>query len=254
MHAVTMHATDDELWMDEVDESTDANERSGCVAPILLPDEYNLRGVSVLDVWPKPRSYERLRRLVDIVVSAFLIAVLSPLMVAVAVAIRLTSPGPAIFKQRRAGLLGKPFTMYKFRSMRPAIADDAELLRHPAGRNGPAFKLAHDPRVTTIGRWIRKASIDELPQLFNIFKGDMTLVGPRPLPLDEVCLERFSERARLSVVPGLTGLWQVSGRADLPYDEWIELDLYYVQHRSTLLDFQILMRTVPAVLSGKGAY
>jgi lipopolysaccharide/colanic/teichoic acid biosynthesis glycosyltransferase len=240
--------------MNEVDESTDAGDRSGFVAPILLPDEYNLRGVSILDVWPKPKSYDRLRRAMDIVASAFLIVALSPLMLAVAVAIRLSSRGPVIFRQRRAGLLGKPFTMYKFRSMRPAIADDAELLRHPVGRNGPAFKLARDPRVTAVGRWIRRASIDELPQLFNILKGDMTLVGPRPLPLDEVCLERFSERARLSVVPGLTGLWQVSGRADLPYEEWIELDLYYVQHRSTLLDMQILLRTIPAVLSGKGAY
>jgi lipopolysaccharide/colanic/teichoic acid biosynthesis glycosyltransferase len=144
--------------------------------------------------------------------------------------------------------------MYKFRSMRNGAADERQLLN---GWNdlceGPCFKLRNDPRLTPVGRFLRQSSIDELPQLFNVLRGEMTLVGPRPLPLDEVCTGTPAERKRLSIKPGLTCLWQISGRCEIPYREWMLLDLYYIEHKSLLLDLEILVKTVPAVLSRRGA-
>jgi len=176
-------------------------------------------------------------------------------MLAVAVAIKLTSRGPVLFRHQRAGMNGRPFTMYKFRSM-----VDGAHEHHPRrdGLNdmleGPVFKLHDDPRLTRIGRFLRRTSIDELPQLFNILRGEMALVGPRPLPLEEVMLTTPAERRRIQVVPGLTCLWQISGRCEIPYSEWVQLDLLYIQNRSLLLDLEILLKTVPAVLSCRGAY
>lgn len=173
----------------------------------------------------------------------------------VAILIKLTSPGPVFFKQKRAGLNGKPFTMYKFRSM---VSNAEQLKQEIASLNemsGPVFKVTNDPRVTGVGRFLRKCSLDELPQLFNVLVGDMSLVGPRPLPVDEV--NRFDDlahRRRLSVKPGLTCLWQVRGRNGVSdFKEWVRLDLEYIDHWSLWLDIKILWWTIPVVLLGKGA-
>ncbi len=177
-----------------------------------------------------------------------------PMLIA-ALAVKFTSKGPIIFRQERSGRYGKPFTMYKFRSMyQGAEARQAEL----AGQNqmsGPVFKLENDPRITPVGRFLRKWSIDELPQLFNVLKGEMSLVGPRPLPIYEV--QKFGEtaqRRRLSVKPGLTCLWQISGRNELKdFNEWVKLDLEYIDNWSLWLDIKILLLTIPVVLMGHGA-
>jgi exopolysaccharide biosynthesis polyprenyl glycosylphosphotransferase len=173
----------------------------------------------------------------------------------VAVVIKLTSPGPVLFRQQRAGLNGRPFTIYKFRTM----VSNAEQLKHELAAmnemSGPVFKVSADPRVTGVGRVLRKYSVDELPQLWNVLRGEMSLVGPRPLPVDEV--KQFSDlahRRRLSVKPGLTCLWQISGRNDVSdFRDWVRLDLEYIDHWSLWLDLKILCRTVPIVLTGAGA-
>ncbi|HEV3410104.1 MAG TPA: sugar transferase [Chthoniobacterales bacterium] len=196
-----------------------------------------------------------IKGMIDRIGAFLLLVVLAIPMLLVALMIRLTSKGSAIFRQQRAGKHGKPFTMYKFRSM----ADDAEQ-RHadllPFNQmNGPVFKLDDDPRITPFGRWLRRTSFDETPQLFNVLMGDMSLVGPRPLPLYEV--ERFentAQRRRLSVKPGLTCLWQIRGRNEVKdFRDWVKLDLEYIDKWSLGLDFKILARTVPAVVFGAGA-
>ena len=172
-----------------------------------------------------------------------------------ALIIRITSPGPVIFRQRRAGKYGKPFVMYKFRSM----TDDAEMRRaelEPFNQmSGPVFKVESDPRITPFGRWLRRSSFDELPQLWNVLMGNMSLVGPRPLPLYEVeKFENTAQRRRLSVKPGLTCLWQISGRNQVrDFRDWVRLDLDYIDRWSLALDFKILLRTIPAVILGLGA-
>lgn len=180
---------------------------------------------------------------------------LAPLMLLIALLIRLTSPGPILFRQERCGLHGKPFVMLKFRTM----VTNAEQLRHELESlnemQGPVFKLSRDPRVTPIGRMLRKYSLDELPQLINVLRGEMSLVGPRPLPVNEVArFDDVSHRRRLSVKPGLTCLWQISGRNEVSdFREWVRLDLEYIDHWSLWLDLKILLRTIPAVLQGTGA-
>ena len=176
-------------------------------------------------------------------------------MAVVALMIRITSPGPVIFRQQRAGKHGKPFTMYKFRSM----SNDAEMRRaelEPFNQmNGPVFKVEADPRITPLGRWLRRSSFDELPQLVNVLMGDMSLVGPRPLPVYEVeKFENTAQRRRLSVKPGLTCLWQISGRNQVKdFRDWVKLDLDYIDRWSLGLDLKILLRTIPAVFMGLGA-
>jgi exopolysaccharide biosynthesis polyprenyl glycosylphosphotransferase len=191
----------------------------------------------------------------DFIGALALLALFALPMVVVAIIIRLTSPGPVMFKQQRAGLHGSPFTMFKFRTM----VTNAEQLQQELARlnemSGPVFKLSRDPRVTAFGWWLRKWSVDELPQLFNVLRGEMSLVGPRPLPVDEV--RRFDDvahRRRLSVKPGLTCLWQVSGRNQISdFREWVRLDLQYIDNWSLWLDCKILIRTIPVVLLGRGA-
>lgn len=195
------------------------------------------------------------KRALDLVGATVGLALCSWLFLAVFVAVRLTSPGPVIFRQLRGGKHGKPFTMYKFRTMHTdAEMRRAELLAMNQ-MTGPVFKVERDPRVTTIGRWLRRLSIDELPQLFNVLRGEMSLVGPRPLPLYEV--ERFehaAQRRRLSVPPGLTCLWQISGRNEITdFRDWVRLDLLYIDNWSLWLDIKILLKTIPAVLLGMGA-
>lgn len=201
------------------------------------------------------RSAYLLKRLIDISASAAGLLLLSPLLLAVAAAIRLESPGPVLFKQVRVGRWGKLFNMYKFRSMYV----DAEQRKKALTANnemagGVLFKMKYDPRMTRVGRKIRKASIDELPQLWNVLVGDMSLVGPRPPVPSEVDQYSLADRRRLEVIPGITCLWQVSGRSDIPFERQVELDVQYIESQSFLTDLRILLATIPAVLLGKGAY
>jgi exopolysaccharide biosynthesis polyprenyl glycosylphosphotransferase len=194
------------------------------------------------------------KRLLDLVLAGASLIILFPLLLLVALAIRITSPGPAIFRQMRSGRRGRPFEMSKFRSM----FSDAEQRRAEFEAynqmHGPVFKVNNDPRITSIGRFLRRYSIDEMPQLWNVLAGDMSLVGPRPLPVYEVKnFEDASQRRRLSVQPGITGLWQVNGRNKVRnFEDWVRLDLEYIDNWSLYLDFYILLRTVPCVLLGDG--
>jgi exopolysaccharide biosynthesis polyprenyl glycosylphosphotransferase len=196
-----------------------------------------------------------IKELIDRVSAFTALVVLAVPLAIVALIIRVTSPGPVIFRQKRAGKHGKPFVMYKLRSM----SDDAEMRRaelEPFNQmHGPVFKVESDPRITPFGHWLRRTSIDELPQLVNVLMGDMSLVGPRPLPLYEVeKFENTAQRRRLSVKPGLTCLWQISGRNQVrDFRDWVKLDLDYIDRWSLALDFKILLRTVPAVIMGLGA-
>lgn len=193
------------------------------------------------------------KRAMDVVGAVGLLAALMPVLAGVSLAVRLTSPGPVIFKQKRAGLGGRPFTFYKFRTMfEGAEARKAELLERNE-MSGPVFKIAADPRVTPLGRILRRTSLDELPQLVNVLLGDMTLVGPRPPTLDEVPRYRPWHRHRLDVTGGITCLWQVSGRCTIAFEEWMRMDARYIQRRSPSTDVVLLWKTIGAVVSGKGA-
>jgi exopolysaccharide biosynthesis polyprenyl glycosylphosphotransferase len=193
------------------------------------------------------------KTLQDRLLAALLLAILSPLLLAIALLVRLFVGSPLLFVQRRGGLFGRPFSMVKFRTMRVGADAERAALLDRNEMDGPVFKLTHDPRVTRFGRLLRRTSLDELPQLFNVLAGHMSLVGPRPLPVDETAALRDGHRRRLSMRPGLTCLWQVSGRNDLSFKEWMALDLKYVDSWSLGLDLAILLRTLPAILSGRGA-
>lgn len=197
---------------------------------------------------------QRLKRALDLLLATMALLVLFPIMAITALAIKLESPGPIIFRQTRVGKWGKTFTCYKFRSMCMDAEARKQALIQQNEVDGPIFKMQTDPRVTRVGRIIRKLSIDELPQLFNVFKGDMSLVGPRPPVPHEVNQYKFDHLRRLDAMPGLTGLQQVSGRSDLPFERWVELDLQYISQQSLRKDIEILLKTIPAVLLGKGAY
>lgn len=195
-----------------------------------------------------------LKQALDYLLGALLLALLAPLLGLIALVIRLSSPGPAFYRQTRAGLNGRPFAMFKFRSM---SVDAEQRQADLAARNemrGPVFKVSDDPRVTRVGRFLRRHSLDELPQLWNVVRGEMSLVGPRPLPVEEV--RRFDDdthRRRLSVKPGLTCLWQISGRNDIAdFADWVRLDLTYIDNWSLWLDCKILLATVPVALFGRG--
>lgn len=213
-------------------------------------------GLPLLQVAPPEFSGARrvLKRTVDVLVTTVLLLLLAPLLLVTALSIRLTSRGPALFAQTRIGRDGRPFTMYKFRSMVPdAEQQRDDLLAHNEFDGGVLFKMRDDPRVTTLGRWLRRFSVDELPQLLNVLQGHMSLVGPRPPLPGEVEQYEHHVRRRFLVRPGLTGLWQVSGRSDLSWDEAVRLDLYYVENWSVAMDVEILWKTVFAVLNGSGA-
>jgi lipopolysaccharide/colanic/teichoic acid biosynthesis glycosyltransferase len=179
--------------------------------------------------------------------------VLSPVMILSALAIKGTSHGPVIFKQRRAGLGGRPFWIYKFRTMTIDAEAKKAALRSISEQDGPAFKLTNDPRITGIGKFLRETSLDELPQLWNVLKGDMSLVGPRPLPMDESAECEQWQRSRLDVTPGLTCIWQVKGRSRVTFDQWMRMDVNYIRSRNFFHDIKILTQTIPAVLLRKGA-
>jgi exopolysaccharide biosynthesis polyprenyl glycosylphosphotransferase len=218
-------------------------------------DFHQIDGFSLLTFSPTPSDESVLfvRRLMDIVLASLIAILTLPLTVATVLAILITSPGPVLFKQLRSGLHGRPFIMYKFRSM----INDAEQRRVELEAinemDGPVFKSSLDPRITTLGKILRRFSIDELPQLYNVLKGDMSLVGPRPPLPQEVERYKRWQRRRLSMKPGMTCLWQISGRNQVGFDDWMRLDLKYIDNWSLLLDLKILLKTIPVVLLGKGA-
>lgn len=197
--------------------------------------------------------YEVIKRLIDVVCSFMGVLVLSPLFIIIAIIIKTTSKGPVFFSQKRVGKNGREFDMYKFRSM---VVNAEELKEKLASQNemsGPMFKMKDDPRVTKVGKFIRKTSIDELPQLWNVIKGDMSLVGPRPsLPKEVAQFEDWMHR-RLEVKPGLTCYWQVSGRNNIDFEEWMKLDIKYVDERSTLIDIKLIFKTVVVLFGDKNA-
>jgi exopolysaccharide biosynthesis polyprenyl glycosylphosphotransferase len=218
-------------------------------------DDYFGWPVMVFRTTPEASWASVAKLLVDYIGALLLLILFAIPLVIVALLVKFTSPGPILFRQQRSGLNGQPFTMYKFRTM---VSNAEQLKAELAAMNemrGPVFKISSDPRITPIGRWLRKFSLDEFPQLFNVLRGEMSLVGPRPLPVDEV--KRFNDlahRRRLSVKPGLTCLWQISGRNNVTdFKDWVRLDLEYIDNWSLWLDLKILWRTVPIVLTGAGA-
>jgi exopolysaccharide biosynthesis polyprenyl glycosylphosphotransferase len=195
------------------------------------------------------------KRFIDVCGSTLLLTVLAPLFVGVALLIKLDSSGPVFFVQERVGLNGRRFKLFKFRTMVVGADQQQQALERLNEAAGPVFKIKSDPRITRVGRFLRRYSIDELPQLFNVLKGEMSLVGPRPLPVRDV--ERIDARGhkrRLSVKPGVTCLWQVNGRSNVSFNEWVRMDLEYIDKWSLGLDLKILLKTIPAVLKGSGAY
>ena len=213
-------------------------------------DRSNMRAVYE----KKSFIYKALKRIFDIVLSGIALICLSPIFVITAIAIKLEDGGPAFFTQQRAGKDMKTFKMYKFRSMYVNADEKLKELLKENEQTGHAFKIKNDPRITKVGKFIRKTSIDELPQLINIIKGDMSIVGPRPiLPFQmEECNDY--ERQRLIVQPGLTCYWQIGGRANIKWDEWVELDLNYIEDMSLWTDLKMIVKTVPAVFDSEGAY
>jgi exopolysaccharide biosynthesis polyprenyl glycosylphosphotransferase len=236
------------------------------VRPRIVPDlfQMSLTSVDVDDLNGIPLIGMRVpslsgvnlvvKRAFDLVVGIPLMLIALPVLAIGALAIKLDSPGPAVYRQTRIGMHGQTFDFYKFRSMRSGADSEMETLRDRNQASGPLFKIKDDPRRTRVGRWLRRTSLDELPQLLNVLRGEMSLVGPRPPLPAEVEQYQNWHKQRLMARPGMTGLWQVSGRSDLSFDEMVLLDIYYIENWSLLLDFKILLRTIPKMLSGDGAY
>ncbi|MBO9370584.1 MAG: undecaprenyl-phosphate glucose phosphotransferase [Chloroflexi bacterium] len=236
------------------------------VRPRIVPDlfQMSLTQVNVEDLGGVPLIGVRsvaiskgalfVKRLIDVTLATMGLLLGAPLFLLIALAIRLDSPGPIIFRQTRVGLRGRHFEMYKFRSMHVGAEEQQDMLADINEADGPIFKIRDDPRLTRVGRILRRLSMDELPQLVNVLRGEMSLIGPRPPIPAEV--EKYQEwhKKRLEAPPGMTGLWQVSGRSRLSFDEMVLLDIYYIENWSLWLDFKILMRTIPKVLLGEGAY
>lgn len=218
-------------------------------------DDFYGHPVLVFRSAPETSWQGMIKQAMDFAGALFLLVLLALPLALVALLVKLTSPGPVFFRQSRSGLNGSPFTIYKFRTM----ATNAEQVKHELEAmnemRGPVFKVTKDPRITPIGKWLRRFSVDELPQLLNVLRGEMSLVGPRPLPVDEIRrISDLAHRRRLSVKPGLTCLWQVSGRNQIhDFKDWVRLDLEYIDNWSLWLDFKILLRTIPAVFGGAGA-
>ena len=267
---LTHHSIDEVFFALPIEEATNINEmvfaceevgvRFSVIADWFKPNiaRTSLRNLDdtpllTFSTTPSQIGQLLLKTLLDRVAAAVGLLVLSPLLAAIALLIKLTSAGPVLFVQRRSGLNGRVFNFYKFRTM---VEHAEEMKDGLAARNemsGPVFKIADDPRVTWVGRWLRRYSLDELPQLFNVFKGEMSLVGPRPPIPEEVAKYERWQRRRLSMKPGLTCFWQIGGRNEIDFDEWMELDLKYIDNWSLKVDLIILLRTIPVVLTGKGA-
>jgi exopolysaccharide biosynthesis polyprenyl glycosylphosphotransferase len=262
--------------IDEIIFAVDSHKLGEMEELFLLCDEQGVRTRVVIDFFPHVNSQlylDRLgstplltfsaaphdeirllaKRIIDLILAAAALVLLLPFMLLIALLIRITSPGPAIFRQERCGLNGRRFVFYKFRSM----CDNAEELKGSVAHlshKSTAFKIRNDPRLTAIGRFLRKFSIDEWPQLWNVVKGDMSLVGPRPAVPEEVECYQAWQRRRLRMRPGLTCLWAVAGRDTLDFDTWMKMDMQYIDTWSLALDWKIILRTIPRVLTGKGAY
>jgi exopolysaccharide biosynthesis polyprenyl glycosylphosphotransferase len=256
---------DPDLPQDRTVELVDLCHRRGVtvhVAPttqeILMGRAEFVPGQSVPLFMLRPPVFEgldyALKRTFDLVISTLLMVVLSPLLGLIALLVKLTSPGPVIYHSIRPGIGGQPFACLKFRTMREHADQSQEELESLNEKTGAIFKIRADPRVTPVGRILRRFSLDELPQLVNVVRGEMSLVGPRPLPMRD--FERLEEwhKKRYLVLPGITGLWQVSGRAELDFDDLVRLDFLYLERWSILLDLSILVKTIPAVISRRGAY
>jgi len=252
------------LWLNRIDEAILACEREGIPTSISM-DLYNLRIATVrqtdfsgfplleFETFSAKEWQLFMKRVIDVVLSLAMLVVLSPLLILLALAIKLTSRGPIFFKQQRCGLNGRTFTLYKFRSMFVNAEIKKRELEKSNEMDGPVFKMKRDPRITGIGRVLRKLSLDELPQLVNVLKGDMSFVGPRPPLAIEVELYKLWQRRRLSLKPGLTCIWQVSGRNKIGFEKWMEMDLEYIDNWSLWLDFKIMVKTVFVVMFGYGA-
>lgn len=196
-----------------------------------------------------------MKRTLDILASSLLLILFSPVFLLIGILVKLEDGGPVFFAQRRVGQFGREFRMFKVRSMcLDAEARLQEILAQNQHKDGVTFKLKHDPRITRVGRWLRKFSLDELPQLYNVLIGDMSLVGPRPPVPSEVSKYSLAHRRRLAIKPGITCIWQISGRAEIDFSGQVQLDVNYIENLSFWMDVKILARTVPAVISGKGAY
>ena len=198
-------------------------------------------------------AYSAKKRALDLAVCLVFLPIALPILLVCALLVKLTSKGPVLFVQQRTGLGGNRFKIMKFRTMVPGAAKMKEGLESENLMGGPDFKLANDPRVTRVGTFLRKTSLDEAPQLWNILRGDMSLVGPRPTSFSAQTYDLWHTE-RLEVMPGLTGLWQIAGRGEIDFDDRVRLDIAYVRNRSLHLDLSILLRTIPAVLSQRGAY
>lgn len=223
----------------------------GIRVPLDRPEIHNER---LHELEPRVIRYRKRKRILDVLGSLILIIILSPLLILLSMLVKFTSSGPVLYVSPRVGLCGKIFPFYKFRSMRVGADKRKKELSDKNEKDGPIFKMKNDPRITPVGRFLRKYSLDELPQLFNVLFGHMSLVGPRPPLADEV--EKYDDAAmqRLSVRPGITCYWQIMGRSNLTFDEWMELDARYLREMSVWVDIKILLLTPFAVLRGDGAY
>jgi exopolysaccharide biosynthesis polyprenyl glycosylphosphotransferase len=252
------------LWLNKIDDAIKACEREG-ISTAISVDLYNLNIAKVrqtdfsgfplleFETFSAKQWQLFVKRTLDIALSVIMIILFSPILLATTIAIRMDSKGPILFRQTRSGLNGRKFTLYKFRTMIVGAEFKKRELEKMNEMDGPVFKMKKDPRITRIGRFLRKFSIDELPQLINVLKGNMSVVGPRPpLPV-EVELYQEWQRRRLSLKPGLTCIWQVSGRNNIQFEKWMEMDLEYIDDWSLWLDFKILFKTVFVVMFGYGA-
>ena len=258
MHAVTMHAPALPRVRQHAGGFANGHARPRLSAPTTWRAPANGAATPAVLPFETPAAegaYLRAgKRIVDVIAAALALLVLSPVILLLAIIVRATSRGPVFYRSMRIGRGGREFTFYKLRSM----VKDADLkrlhLHHLNEADGPVFKIARDPRITPIGRFMRSTSLDEVPQFWNVLRGDMSLVGPRPPIPEEVAQYEPWQLRRLDVRPGLTCLWQISGRSRIGFQEWMRLDLEYIRHRSLKLDVKILLRTIPAVLSREGAY
>ena len=219
-------------------------------------DVEDLGGVPLIGLRPAAIRGANLfaKRAIDVILGSLMLLVASPVMALLTLAIKLDSPGPIIFRQKRVGMHGQEFVVYKFRSMREGADEEKEKLLDLNEMHGPLFKMREDPRITRVGRFMRRSSLDEVPQVFNVLRGEMSLVGPRPHTSQEVAQYQVWQKQVLEAPPGMTGLAQVSGRSQLSFDEQCLLDIYYIENWSPVLDAKILLRTIPRMVSGEGAY
>lgn len=228
--------------------------RPGTPSRLPSPSQSPAADATVMIDVTEPFGYRVTKRAFDLIVGSGILLLLLPVIPVVALMIRLDSEGPVFYRQERIGMRGRPFRFYKFRSMR---ADSDRLRADLEARNelaGPVFKMKNDPRVTAVGQFLRRSSLDEIPQIFNVLKGDMSIVGPRPALPGEVARYEAWHRRRLDVKPGITCLWQVAGRSQVGFDEWMRLDIEYMSRRSLRTDVAIFLKTVPAVIARRGAY